>query len=301
MSEPEQPEAAEAKPNPWRKRLFRLFLLIAVQIPILISLAAFVVVVSWTRSDDFQRRSVDLLEAIVEDTSGEEATINEVRILFWPPAVEVDGFHLHNRITSDTIISIERARVPLVLRDGGVKIGKLELQRPRVQLHLGKDGKLLEFRSLKKRDPNAPKRPLKELPWSSIALSDGGFRLFFPDGKVAIDHLNLDPTDDGKTDLSAAVRVQFRGLDETADLILPAITLGPKIIDIPDLDFRTAPLSLAGHLHYPLGGEIDVDLNIRSDLESVNPALPPPRKVTVSSSSTCESRAHLPNPWRRSP
>ncbi len=279
MSEPVELPKPPPKPSPWRRRLVRLFVLVTLQIPLLILLAAFVILVSWTRSEDFQQRSVDLLEGIVEDNSGEEATINEVRVMFWPPAVEVDGFHLFNDITSNTIVSVERARVPLVLRDGGVKIGKLVLQRPRVQLHMGKDGKLLEFRNTKKRDPNAPKRPLKELPWSSIAVSEGGFRLFYPDGKVAIDHLNLEPTDGSLTDLTAVVRIQYRDLDERTDLALPGITLGPKIIDVPELEFRTAPLTLAGHVHYPLGGELDVDLNVRSDLESVNTALPPPRKV----------------------
>lgn len=282
MSEPEDPQpkaTPEAKSSPWARRLFRLFLLFTVQIPILIALAAAVVLISYTRSDDFQRRMLYLLEAVVEDTSGEEATINEVRVMFWPPAVEVDGFHLYNHITSDTIVSVERARVPLVLRDGGVKIGKLALQRPRVELHMGKDGKLLEFRNTKKAAPDAPRKPLKELPWSSIAMSDGGFRLFFPDGKVAIDHLNLVPTKGSLTDLTALLRVQYRDLDERTELSLLGITLGPKVIDIPELTLHTAPLTLAGHVHYPLGGILDIDLNGRSDLESVNTALVPPRKV----------------------
>jgi len=283
MSETEEPlpEAPEPAPPPrkWRKRLFRLFLLVTIQIPLLLIIASFVLLVSYTRSEDFQRRSRDLVERVVEDTSGENATINEVRIKFWPPAVEVDGFHLYNKDTEDTIVSIERARVPLVLRDGGIKGGKLALQRPRVQLHIADDGKLLEFRNAKKGDPNAPKRPLTELPFSSIAVSDGGFRLYFPDGKLAIDHLNLVPTRKGKTDLNAIVGVQYRDLDERTEVDMPGITLGPKVIDIPALEFRTAPLTLAGHVHYPLGGILDIDINAHSDLESVNPALPPPRKV----------------------
>jgi hypothetical protein len=279
MSEPENQPEPKSDSRPWRKRLARFIVVVTLQVPAMLLLAAFVVLVSWTRSEDFQRRTVNLLESVVEDTSGEEATINEVRVKFWPPAIEVDGFHLYNTITSDTIVSVERARVPVVLRDGGLKIGKLTLQRPRVELHIAKDGKLREFRNKKTPEPGGPKRPLTELPWSSVAVSDGGFRLYFPDGSVAIDHLNLDPTPQGLTDLTAKLRVVYRDLDERSELSLPGITLGPKRIDIPDLKVRTAPLTIEGHVRHPFGEALDVDLNIRSDLEAINPALPPPRKA----------------------
>lgn len=249
------------------------------QLTLLLLGSAVMSVIGWVHSDDFQRRAVTLVETVVEELSGEACTVTRVRVNFWPPGVEVDGFHLFDPVVGDTIVSTERIRVPLVLREGAPRIGRLTLQRPVIQLHVEADGKLRELRNVKQMgDPNN-RRPLRQLPWRSVEIVDGAFRLSFPDGHLKVEGIDLTPVDPGHGDLSADIELVYRDLTERTRLELPAIAVGPHRIEIPEVALDTRPIALSGRAAWPLTGDLDVDLTARVDLEPLNPLLAPPRAI----------------------
>ncbi|MCB9687341.1 MAG: translocation/assembly module TamB domain-containing protein [Alphaproteobacteria bacterium] len=259
------------RPGCLRRLVARLF-----QTSVLLVLAVLALIVGWVRSDDFRNRAVKLVETVLEGQLGEEVTLNDVRIRFWPPGVDAYGLHVFHAPTGDTILSAERVRIPVVLRDGGVGIGQLALQSPAVMLHVEKDGKLREFRNLKKAEN--PK-PLKRLPWASLRVNDGLVHVDFADdlGFVEVDDIDLLPTRGPKSDLTAQLRYRIKGLGDSSSLTLPDLVLGPDVIEIPDFTLDTRVLDVHGRATIPLQGEVSSEVSLRADLEEINPALTPPR------------------------
>lgn len=239
--------------------------------------ATLALLVGWLQSEDFQRRAIAFAEALIEQASGESCTITRIDLRLWPPALEADGFHLFNPLTGDSIVSLDHLRVPLVLRDGTVKIGRLSLVEPTVQLHLDADGKLVEFQHAPR--PDEPK-PLRELPWASLEIRDGSFRIEAPDGSVHIADLDLTPDPDtGRGTLTADLDLVARDLEIQTRLELPDLRVGPEAIDIPVLALDTDLLRLEGRAHIPLQGELDVDLTAHVELEEAQPLLTAPRTI----------------------
>lgn len=246
--------------------------------------------VGWLRSPDFQVRATRTVEKVIEKAVGEETTLTRVRVRFWPPGVEVEGFHLFSGETGDTIVSAEQVRIPLHLGWSGPKIGRLYLQRPTIALHLEKDGKLREFRNR----ATGGGRPLTELPWTSIRIVDGTVRLDHPQGSVVIDHLEANPsalkgaTRGATTDLSGNVTVQVRidhpggdpgVLDDQTAFSWTGLEIGPRAIDLPEIDLHLNTVDLVGRAHVPLQGPIAADLTAKVVLDALEPLLKPPRKA----------------------
>lgn len=232
--------------------------------------AVLAVAVAWLRSDDFRRRASGLVERVVEDQTGEQLTLGSIRVHLWPPAVELDGLHLFDRDSGETIVSAEHVRAPLVLRRGGVGLGQLHVVHPVVQLHVGDDGKLLSLDRMK-----SGGEPLRELPWSSLRVEDGTFRLVFPDGEVEIAHFEAVPEDGPITDLSGRLRFRYAELEQAAAFRLDNTTLGPDRIAVPELrlELPLATIELYGEV--PLGGAIDARLKGSLRLAGLNPLLTP--------------------------
>ena len=138
------------------------------QLAILLVLVTLMMLVGWLRSDDFRIRATRLAETLLEGKLGEEVTLTDLDVRFWPPGIEAEGFHVFAAGTDESIIAAERIRIPVVLRDGGVKIGQLFLQRPTIHLHLDEQNQLVEFRNLV-RPPPDQRKPLTELPWGACA------------------------------------------------------------------------------------------------------------------------------------
>lgn len=263
-------------PPPRRTALGCLGLLVrrTVQGAVLGVLLVLMLLVGWLRSEDFRVRSTRIVETLLEGRLGEEITLTDLDVRFWPPGVEASGFHVFDRDTGDTIVSAERVRVPVVLRDGGVGIGQLFLQRPFVHLHLDEKGRLLEFRDAARSDPP---QPLRRLPWSGLRIVDGEFRLEHPQGEIVVDGLDLLPTAGPVTDVHGRLRVRVRDWTDEAVVALEGATLGPDRIVLPPfvLDLRT--VDLEGQADVVLGGAIDADATARIELEELNALFEPPR------------------------
>ncbi|MBA2319575.1 MAG: hypothetical protein H0V89_00340, partial [Deltaproteobacteria bacterium] len=136
-----KPRRRRPRKRGWARTIARVFgsasLLLA-----LIATTAFFLFAGWLRSDHFQRWVGRQAETRLERLTCEQATLSRVQVSFVPPFVAIDGLHVWSEASDETIASVERIRIPFVLRNGGPAIGRLQLQRPVVQLHVGEDGKL---------------------------------------------------------------------------------------------------------------------------------------------------------------
>jgi hypothetical protein len=246
------------------------------QLSLLTALFCFTLLYFWLQSDGFQRRILPIIDYLVESQTGEQFSLNRVNVDLWPPAVDLEGVHLWHGATGDTIVSVERVHVPIVLRRGA-PIGKLALQAPTVHLHLERDG-LREFRDLV-RPPPDQRKPLKALPFASLQIRDGSFRLDHPEGTVQLEGLELSPGKGGRGPLRASLRAEVRDLVVSTRLQWPDVQAGGDQIDIPTLSIDTPLLGVDGHARVPLADDLDVDLSAVVRLDELKPLLTPPREA----------------------
>ncbi|MEQ1500899.1 MAG: translocation/assembly module TamB domain-containing protein [Myxococcota bacterium] len=269
----------QLQPHPKRPRaplrLVGLLFRRVVQILLLAVLVAIALAVGWLRSPDFQERAIRVVETGIERELGEPVTLTRVRVGFWRPHVDVDGFHVFSGTTGDTILSAERIRIPLALTWRGPKIGELDLQRPTVHLHVEADGKLREFQN---RHPLPGRPKMKELPFTSIRIVDGSVTVEHPQGSVTLDAISTVPVG-GKTDLSAELALKVRDLEDHAAIRWTGLGIGPDAIDIPSLALDLAALDVTGRAHVPLTGPLSADLSASVALDAIEPLLKPPRKA----------------------
>ncbi len=232
---------------------------------------------AWLHSDDFQHRASRAIERVVEARSGEQLSLNEVSVEFWPPALEVAGVNLWDHETGDTIVSAQRVRAPLVIRDGRPALGQLQLIAPVVQLHLDEKGKLLEFDARPPRDPDA--KPLSELPWSSLRVVDGTFRLVSPRGEVEVGHINVSPVGDTDCDVSARVALRSGEFEDVANIAWQGVQIGPDVIHVPEIDLEFGIIDISGEADVPLQGDLEVRLKGEARLDALDPLFEPPWKT----------------------
>lgn len=273
----------ETTPPPAKKSRFwvwvRRGILLLLQILFFTVLGLIALIGGWVQSDDFANRAIAIAEQLLSEQTGEVATIDVLDVQFWPPGLQVEGLKLNHHETDDIIIRADRARAPLVLRDGGIGLGRVTIDGPFIWLRIAEDGKLAEFRNLPERDPNRERKPLTRLPWSSLQITDGTFRFTFPKGQLDLTNLDVTPVRGPLTDLTADLRVQVNGMDESGQFDIQGIELGPDIVDIPPFEFRSKPLVFSGEGTFPLQGEMDAILQLHVPLEEINPALVEPRQT----------------------
>lgn len=241
------------------------------------SLMAVAMLVLWLRSDDFQRRADKLIERAVEHATGEQLTLGSVAVELWPPAVEIEGFNLWDHETGETIVSVQRIRAPIVLRDGRPSIGQLHLIAPVVQLHLDKDGKLQEFDARPPGDPSG--KPLSELPWDSLHVVDGTLRIENPRGSVEIAHFGVTPVDGPLSNVSGRLNLHIDDLTQSSSIAWPGVIIGPDRIEIPIFKLDTPLINLDGRVAVPLAGDLDVRLKGGMRLGELDPLFTPPTAV----------------------
>ncbi len=280
--DPDESEAPQEPETPVRERPSRLrraigmagrATFILVQLGIVLVLVLLALLVGWLHSDDFEQRAKNLSESVIEEQTGEQLTLSHVRVSFWPPGVEVDGFHLF-QANGDTIVSAERIRLPVVLSGGGLQLGRIRLQRPNIHLHLDEKGKLVEFRNRKPAQGGG--KPLKRLPFSSLAIEDASFRLTHPKGELAITGLNSEPMGGAVHDISGMLEIDAQGYSERSELSFPGVVLGPEAIEVPEFRLDTRLLQGEGRAYVPLQDDLAVTLTGEVALDPITDALPEP-------------------------
>ncbi len=230
----------------------------------------------WLQTDDFDRRVGRAIEVLAEQQLGEKLHIDDIEVELGSTSVELRGIELTHHQTGDTIATADRVRVPVVLRGGGLAIGQLTIDKPEVTLHVGADGKLVEFQDMA---PGSGE-PLQQLPFNSLALNRGSLTVTHPEGELQLRGIQATPTDAGPvTDIEATLDVQFRDLVDEAHIDWKGVVLGPDLIRIPDLALDLTSMPAQGLLEYQLGGELDLALTIAPNTEELNALLEPPRAV----------------------
>lgn len=263
-----------ARPTSLGRRVLRFFLGLGWGLGLAVG-ALLAALVGWLHSDDFQRRVTAWTEALIERETGEQATVGAVRVSLLPPAVAMDGVHLFHAETDETIASLERARIPIVLHSGGVGIGRLSLQRPVVHLHVERDGGLREFRNRPRRE--GPPKPLRRLPFATLEVTDAILRVTYPDGEASLDDLDITPTGTHHAAVTGALSVSFRDLRQEATIRWDDLTLGPDRIALPDVALHTPLVDLDGPVALTLAGPLDLDWTGQLRLDELTPALRAPR------------------------
>ncbi len=241
---------------------------------LLVVFSTLVSFVSWVKSDDFQRRAVPLVEHLLEQQTGEGATIDRIDVRFWPPAVEATGLRLWHVPTQETIVSVDKIRAPLVLREGGPKLGKLSILAPQIVLHVDEDG-LREFRDFKKGTAT-----LEALPWGALEVKDGSVRIEHARGYASITDLASTPTQGSLADVGGTVRVELDALVEEFPFLWRGASLGPRAIEIPELSLDAERVQVLGRAKIPLSGPLDVHLQASANLEGFNVLLAEPRRAS---------------------
>jgi uncharacterized protein involved in outer membrane biogenesis len=236
-------------------------------------LAAVILVLGWLQSQDFEVRAVQLVERVIESRTGEQCTITDVRVMFWPLGVAAEGVHLFHSESGDTIASVERIRAPLTLRAGRPSLGRLRLDRPTVELALDAEGRPLAFRNAPR--PETP-RPLARLPFAELEINAGRIRVTHPEGEAALRRLTLTPEDDGTHTLQTRLAVSGRGLNDLAKVRWTGIILGPEAITVPALSLDFDALQVSGALTVDIDGPLDLDASVKADLQKLQPLLAPP-------------------------
>ena len=234
----------------------------------------------WLRSAHFS----ELVSVVVEDQVraqiGEDLDLGRIAVLLWPPAVLIDNATLSHPATGEPIVHVARVRVPLVLHSTGPGIGRLTINGPQIHLHLEEDKKLREFRNIKEPPPNAPKgAPLTRLPFSSIEITDGSFRLNTPKGEVVIPQLDVMPVTGSVADIAAVVELIQGPIEDRFDLQLVDSAIGPEAIELPNISVVGNQLQMTAEAAWPLGGDLLASIEANVATERFNPFLVPPREI----------------------
>ena len=231
-------------------------------------------IVGWLQSNDFEHRVIAQVETSVARSLGQAIHIDAVHARYWPPGITVTGLRIFNAETDTTIVSADQVRIPIRLRfTGGAEIGRIQLLRPVVHLHIEEDGSLREFR----RRPG-PSRPMSRLPISGIAIEDGTVQLDYPDGMVAIKRLQSEPRWSGHA-ISGDLEIRAAALHQRAHFEWPGVQIGPEVVSIPWFALDLPSASLWGHASIDLDGPLDVALDATLRLEELSGLLQAPREL----------------------
>ena len=283
--DPAEPESVSSEEEAWgddgpppspRVRLWLRVLQRFVQVTLALVALLIAIVVGWLQSRDFEQRIIDLVESGLEDAIGEQITITGVNARYWPPGITAEGVHIFHQPTGETILSVERIRVPIRLRwSGAPEAGRIYLQRPVVHLHVEGDGNLREFRN-RIRPPAELRRPLSRLPFRALDIVDGQVRVTYPDGFVEIDHLEVTPRR-RTARVGGDLTIRFRSFQQSTHIEWPDVQIGPEAIVVPRLGLDTSALSLGGRVAFDLDGPLDAALSAKVRLEPLQPLLGEPR------------------------
>src|SRR5687767_3456640 len=60
----------------------------SVQLAVMVVLFTLVMLISWLQTNDFRIRATRLTESLIEGRLGEEVTLTDLDVRFWPPGIE---------------------------------------------------------------------------------------------------------------------------------------------------------------------------------------------------------------------
>ncbi len=231
--------------------------------------------VRWVREEGLRRRGLQVIEFLAEQQTGEGVTLGDLAPQFWPPALRVTGLHVFDRDTTETIFAVDEAVLPVTIGWWGPQLGHVEVLRPDVHLRI-EGGKLTAFED---RWRPSQQQLITRLPIGTFEVRGGRFRVSAPGLEVELDELDLVHRNGTQHDLSAALRIAHRELDERTWISAAGIAIRQTGVTIPDLHVSLPQGTLDASADIPLVGPILADLTAAVNLDALTPALPPPRKA----------------------
>jgi hypothetical protein len=257
-----------------RRRWTRILLLLG-GVGLLLSLLGLGSLAAIVRHPAVEAALASVLVGQLEQATHEEVTLGRARIDLLPPGLTVEGLSIAHHDTGEPLVWVPEARARLGWGPWG--IGRVSVHRPRITLALSAEGRLDAFRAPAGEGP--PNRPLETLPWGSLAIEDGSFRLGLPrdEGSVRLSGLDLVPTEDHQARLAGRLDVAWRDFSDGADLDWQQVRVGPDRVAVEDLALDLAAVQLAGAAEVALAGPVTASLALESPLATLSPLLSGPR------------------------
>lgn len=207
---------------------------------------------------------------------GEDVTIAAIDVDLWPLAVDVAGAVVTHPATGDTVLAVPRARATVAFDGLRPHLGRVDLTRPLVELHLDPDG-LREFRALAGRGGGGD---TDELPWDELHIREGSFVLHGQGWDLGVEGVGLAPAlTRARSDLTIdTVRLRLGALDQSArNLVFPEIGFGPDWVEVPNLAVEFPAMRVEGRVAARIGGALEGDLAVLLRLARLTaPTSPPP-------------------------
>jgi hypothetical protein len=215
---------------------------------LLLALGALTVLVSGAvgvlRSDAFERRLLQAVQAAASRASGHTVLLGDVR---W----DQGALHVLGVVVLDdqgsTVASLGAGRATWTREGLRPRIDVLELEQPVVRLTLV-DGQIVELEHF---DGELPDR----LPWNDLAIDGGSLELRLADTALRVDDVDLTPVGQGRADLSLG-EVAWRDQVQGRDVVLPGVRVASDGVDLPQLDLDLPLGTLQGWVSLPLEGPI---------------------------------------------
>jgi hypothetical protein len=224
-----------------------------------------------------------LLERIVASTTGEDATIDRLRIEPFEPAIRLEGLSITSRETGDPIVYVPEIWARLGMNGAKPIASILRIRKPVVFLHLDKDG-IREFRNVAHSKGEGGSRGT---PWERLRVQDGTVVFYFPGGLALARGLDVTPSrndDDSRVAVESLVLRHGTMQQEAKNLRWTDVHLGLDRVQFPNLTATFSALSIQGSLDLVPGGQVDANVNLFTNLDSWAAWLPPDRSMDGSAS-----------------
>ena len=214
---------------------------------------------------------------VARDLLGLDAVVGRVEVHLTRGEVRLEGLALTHHAPDNAelhgapVLSVEAAEVALGFRGFRPTLGRVEIWRPSIHLHVGPDG-VLELAGVK----IEPQGDFDRLPWEEFKLHDARVHVEHEKWQVALSGLSAAPAGFETFDLSFdALEVDVRDWSQTAtDVSIPGVRLSPGLVRIPDLDLATEHIRIHGDASIE-EGVLDGDLILDVDLDGLAPLTRP--------------------------
>jgi len=208
---------------------------------------------------------------------GLDAVIGRVEVHLTAGKVRLEGLALtyhapdNPELHGGPVLSVEAAEVALGFQGFRPTLGRVEIWRPSIHLHVGPDG-VLELAGV----AIEPQGDFDRLPWNELLLHDALVSVKHEKWQLALVGFSALPAGFETFDIELdELRVRVKDWTQTASNVrIPGLRLSPKLVQVPDLDLALDHIRIHGDA-FLQDGELDGDLTVDIDLDGLAPLTRP--------------------------